>query len=190
MKRRIALTALGLAFGIWEAIYIFDIEVPAVAAVFAAMFLTATIWFWQRNSTKAAVWMLALFAFEAVVAPSLKPAQPIPAQVRRNGVEPGLYRRLRFEGSCFEIEPHKALLHDVVRGRLVSQVAKDEGKKSLAMALDQLVECQIFACDERLKQRQVWVHGTNQGASSNACWAMRSNVAPCSGVRCARISKR
>ena len=77
MKRRIALTALGLAFGIWETIDIFDIEVPAIAAIFAAMFLTATIWFWRRDSTKAAVWLLMLFAFEAAVAPSLKHVETV-----------------------------------------------------------------------------------------------------------------
>jgi hypothetical protein len=77
VKRRSALIALGFAFGIWETIDIFDIEVPAIAAVFAAMFLTATIWLWRRDSTKAAVWLFALFAFEAAVAPSLKHVETV-----------------------------------------------------------------------------------------------------------------
>jgi hypothetical protein len=69
---RICLILLGLAFGIWEAIDIFWIEVPAVAAVFAVLFLACTAWFWRRDSARAATALLVLFAFEAAVAPSLK----------------------------------------------------------------------------------------------------------------------
>ena len=69
---RISLVLLGLAFGTWEAIDIFKIDVPAVAAVFAALFLACTAWFWRRNSARAATALLVLFAFEAAVAPSLK----------------------------------------------------------------------------------------------------------------------
>jgi hypothetical protein len=69
---RIGLILLGLTFGIWEAIDIFQIDVPAVAAVFAALFLACTVWFWRRGSTRAAAALLVLFAFEAAVAPSLK----------------------------------------------------------------------------------------------------------------------
>ena len=72
MKRRIALTTLGLAFGIWETIDIFRIDVPAIAAIFGVLFIASAIWFWKRASTKAATCLLALFAIEAAVAPSLK----------------------------------------------------------------------------------------------------------------------
>ena len=72
MISRIALIVTGLAFGLWEAIDIFWIDVPAVAAVFALLFVGCTLWFWRRNSVRAAAALLVLFAFEAVVAPSLK----------------------------------------------------------------------------------------------------------------------
>src|SRR5438552_504242 len=38
-KARIGLILTGLVFGIWEAVDIFQIDAPAVAAVFAALFL-------------------------------------------------------------------------------------------------------------------------------------------------------
>ncbi|MDX6386738.1 MAG: hypothetical protein QOD85_540 [Gaiellaceae bacterium] len=69
---RIALILAGLAFATWEAIDIFWISVPAVAAVFAALFLVGTIWFWRRDSVRAALLLLLMFAFEAAVAPTLK----------------------------------------------------------------------------------------------------------------------
>ncbi|MDX6386368.1 MAG: hypothetical protein QOD85_170, partial [Gaiellaceae bacterium] len=69
---RIALILAGLAFATWEAIDIFWISVPAVAAVFAALFLGGTIWFWRRDSVRAALLLLLMFAFEAAVAPTLK----------------------------------------------------------------------------------------------------------------------
>jgi hypothetical protein len=69
---RISLIFLGLAFGTWEAIDIFRIDVPAVAAVFAVLFLACTAWFWRRDSARAATALLILFAIEAAVAPSLK----------------------------------------------------------------------------------------------------------------------
>src|SRR2546423_2955911 len=69
---RIGLILAGLTFGIWEAVDIFWIDVPAAAAVFAALFLGSTLWFWRRDSVRAAVALLVLFAFEAAVAPSLK----------------------------------------------------------------------------------------------------------------------
>jgi hypothetical protein len=72
MISRIALIVIGLAVGLWEAVDIFWIDVPAVAAVFAALFLCCTLWFWRRDSVRAAVALLVLFAFEAAVAPSLK----------------------------------------------------------------------------------------------------------------------
>ena len=71
-KARIALIVTGLTFGIVETVDIFRIDVPAVAAVFAALFLACTAWFWRRNSARAATALLVLFAFEAAVAPSLK----------------------------------------------------------------------------------------------------------------------
>jgi hypothetical protein len=72
MISRIALIVTGLAVGLWEGVDIFWIDVPAVAAVFAALFLGCTLWIWRRQSLRAAVALLVLFAFEAAVAPSLK----------------------------------------------------------------------------------------------------------------------
>lgn len=72
MVSRITLIATGLVFGIWEAVDIFWIDVPAMAAVFAALFLGSTLWFWRRNSLRAAVALLVLFVFEAAAAPGLK----------------------------------------------------------------------------------------------------------------------
>ena len=72
MTSRIALIITGLAFALWEAVDIFWIDVPAMAAVFAALFLACTLWFWRRNSAWAAAALLVLFAFEAAAAPGLK----------------------------------------------------------------------------------------------------------------------
>jgi hypothetical protein len=74
MNARMGLIVTGLAFGLWEAIDIFRIDVPAVAAVFAALFLGCTAWFWRRDSVRAAVALLLLFAFEVAVAPTLQVA--------------------------------------------------------------------------------------------------------------------
>jgi len=72
VKTRIPLILAGLAFATWETVDIFWIEVPAAAAAFAAMFLGSTLWFWRRDSVRAAAALLVLFAFEAAVAPTLK----------------------------------------------------------------------------------------------------------------------
>ena len=69
---RNALIALGLAFAGWEAVDIFWIDVWQVAAVFSALFLASTIWYWRRHSLRAVVALLVLSGFEAAVAPSLK----------------------------------------------------------------------------------------------------------------------
>lgn len=69
---RIALILAGLTFATWEAVDIFWISFPAAAAVFAAMFLASTVWFWRRDSVRAAMALALLFAFEAAVAPTLK----------------------------------------------------------------------------------------------------------------------
>jgi hypothetical protein len=69
---RTVLILTGLTFGAWEAVDIFQIDVPAVAAVFAVLFLACTAWYWRRDSARAATALLVLFAFEAAVAPSLK----------------------------------------------------------------------------------------------------------------------
>jgi ABC-type Na+ efflux pump permease subunit len=74
MISRIGLIVTGLAFGLWEAVDIFRIDVPAVAAVFAAVFLGCTAWFWRRGSVKAVGVLMLFFAFEAAMAPSLKDA--------------------------------------------------------------------------------------------------------------------
>ena len=70
-KARTALILAGLAFATWETIDIFWISFPAAAAVFAALFLTATLWFWRRDSVRAVLALLLLFGFEAAVAPTL-----------------------------------------------------------------------------------------------------------------------
>jgi hypothetical protein len=69
---RIGLIVTGLAFGLWETFDIFWIDVPAMAAVFAVLFLGCTNWFWRRDSVRAAVVLLLLFAFEGAAAPGLK----------------------------------------------------------------------------------------------------------------------
>jgi membrane-bound ClpP family serine protease len=69
---RIALILAGLAFAIWETIDIFWISFPAAAAAFAALFLGGTLWLWRRNTLRPALVLLLLFAFEAVVAPTLR----------------------------------------------------------------------------------------------------------------------
>jgi hypothetical protein len=69
---RTVLILTGLTFGIWEAIDIFQIEVPAVAAVFAVLFLACTAWYWRRDSLRAALAVLPLFAIEAASAPTWK----------------------------------------------------------------------------------------------------------------------
>ena len=53
MNARIGLILTGLAFGIWEAVDIFWIDVPAMAAIFAALFLGCTLWFRRRDSVRA-----------------------------------------------------------------------------------------------------------------------------------------
>jgi len=68
---RKALILAGLAFATWDAIDIFWISSPAAAAVMAALFLTCTIWYWRRDSLRAAVALTLLFAFEGAVAPTL-----------------------------------------------------------------------------------------------------------------------
>ena len=68
---RTGLILAGLAFATWETIDIFWISVPAAAAVFAALFLGATVWFWRRDSIRAAIALALLFAFEGAVAPTL-----------------------------------------------------------------------------------------------------------------------
>jgi hypothetical protein len=72
VNARIGLILTGLGFGIWEAIDIFWIDVPAFAAVFAVLFLGCTLWFWHCDSVRAAVALLVLFAFEGAAAPGLK----------------------------------------------------------------------------------------------------------------------
>jgi|SRR5690349_17248305 hypothetical protein len=68
---RTGLILTGLTFAIWETVDIFWITVPAAAAVFAALFAGCTIWFWRRNSIRAAAALMFLFAFEGAVAPTL-----------------------------------------------------------------------------------------------------------------------
>ena len=69
---RAALLTLGLAFALAEAVDAPLIEVPAFAVLFSGLFLAATAWFWRRESNRAAVALLLLFAFEIAEAPSWK----------------------------------------------------------------------------------------------------------------------
>jgi hypothetical protein len=71
-KARNPLILFGLAFGVWETVDIFWIDVPAIAALFAVLFLACTAWFWRRGSMRAAAALLVLFTFEAAAAPTLK----------------------------------------------------------------------------------------------------------------------
>jgi hypothetical protein len=72
VNARIGLILTGLTFGVWEAVDIFWIDVPAIAAIFAALFLGCTLWFWRRVSVWAAAALMVLFAFEGATAPGLK----------------------------------------------------------------------------------------------------------------------
>ena len=69
---RTALILAGLSFATWETFDIFWISFPAAAAIFAALFLSTTLWFQRRNSVRAAVALGILFAFEGAVAPTLR----------------------------------------------------------------------------------------------------------------------
>ena len=72
LNARRALILAGLAFAAWETVDIFWISFPAAAAVFAALFLSSTLWLWRRDSVRAALALMLLFAFEAAVAPTLR----------------------------------------------------------------------------------------------------------------------
>jgi hypothetical protein len=72
LNARTALLLAGLTFATWETVDIFWISFPAAAAVMAALFLGCTIWYLHRDSLRAAVALMLLFAFEAAVAPTLK----------------------------------------------------------------------------------------------------------------------
>ena len=66
---RVGLVLTGLAFGIWEAVDVFRIEVPEAAALFAVLFLGCTAWFLRRDSSRTVVGMAILFCIEAASAP-------------------------------------------------------------------------------------------------------------------------
>jgi hypothetical protein len=69
---RIALVLAGLTFATWETVDIFWISFPAAAAVMTVLFLACTIWFWRRDSIRAAIALTLLFGFEGAAAPTLK----------------------------------------------------------------------------------------------------------------------
>lgn len=71
MHTRSLLILAGLAFAVWETVDIFWIDTPAIAAVMACLFLASTLWFWRRDSKRAAVALLILFAIEGLTAPFL-----------------------------------------------------------------------------------------------------------------------
>ena len=72
LNARLVLILTALVFATWETVDIFWISFPAAAAVFAALFAGCTVWFYRRNSVRAALALMLLFAFEAAVAPTLK----------------------------------------------------------------------------------------------------------------------
>lgn len=72
MNSRNALILTGLVFGTWETVSVFQIDVPAVAAVFAVLFYACTFWFWRRGSIAAALAFLPLFLVVAATAPTWK----------------------------------------------------------------------------------------------------------------------
>lgn len=69
---RTALILAGLTFATWETVDIFWISFPAAGVVMAALFLGCTIWYWRRDTVRAAVALMLLFAFEAAATPTLK----------------------------------------------------------------------------------------------------------------------
>jgi hypothetical protein len=69
---RNALLLTSLTFTTWETIDIFWISFPAAAALFAALFLGSTLWYWRRDSTRATIALMLLFVFEAAAVPTLK----------------------------------------------------------------------------------------------------------------------
>jgi hypothetical protein len=71
---RSSLLATGIAFGLFEAVDAFFIDVPGFAVLFAGLFFTCAAWFWRRSSVRAAVGLLLLFVFEIAEAPTWKAA--------------------------------------------------------------------------------------------------------------------
>ena len=69
---RTALLATGVAFGLFETVDAFFIDVPGFAVLFAGLFFACAAWFWRRNSVRAAVGLLLLFVFEVAEAPTWK----------------------------------------------------------------------------------------------------------------------
>jgi hypothetical protein len=71
---RTSLLATAIAFGLVEAVDAFFIDVPGFAVLFAGLFFASAAWFWRRDSARAAVALLLLFAFELAEAPTWKAA--------------------------------------------------------------------------------------------------------------------
>jgi hypothetical protein len=72
ISARNALILAGLTFATWETVDIFWISFPAAAALMAVLFAASTVWYWRRDSPRAAVALALLFGFEAAVVPTLK----------------------------------------------------------------------------------------------------------------------
>lgn len=72
MNARLALIAVGLGFGVWEAVDTFDTGVPA--AVFSVLFLACSVWLSRRKSVGAAIAIAALCTVEASQAHTWKDA--------------------------------------------------------------------------------------------------------------------
>jgi len=72
MNNRMAVIAVALAFGIWEAIDTADTGIPA--AVFSVLFLVCAVALWRRNSRIAALVVGLLCTVEATQAHTWKDA--------------------------------------------------------------------------------------------------------------------
>lgn len=72
MDIRIAVIAVAIAFGIWEAIDTADTGAPA--AVFSVLFLLCALWLWRRSSRVAALVVGLLCTVEATQAHTWKDA--------------------------------------------------------------------------------------------------------------------
>lgn len=69
MTARTGLLGVGLAFGGWETLDSFSVDVPLFAALFAVLFLAATAAYWRWGRAPAVVVLMALCLFEAAEAP-------------------------------------------------------------------------------------------------------------------------
>jgi hypothetical protein len=74
MNARLALLAVALGFGVWEAVDTLDTGAPA--AIFSVLFLGAALWLHRRSSRIAAIVIALLCSVEASQAHTWKDAGP------------------------------------------------------------------------------------------------------------------